>query len=307
VPRGRPDGGRNPMLLQRLKSKLGNRSNASSEVEFAGATGWLLGEPGRGVATIIEMVRHTRLDCALGSAGNMRHAVAEAIHHCTQRRAFGALLIEQPLMQNVLADLALESEAATMLAVRVARAFDEAAGSEPAQRLVRILTPLAKYWICKRAPAVAGEALECLGGNGYVEDSPMPRIYRDAPVNSVWEGSGNVQCLDLLRALAREPATLAALFDELTAVRGADQRLDRFVADLQQETHVLEWLESRARRLVEGLTLAVQGALMVQHAPPAVAEGFLASRIAADRGLAFGTLPPDINARAIVERARPVV
>jgi putative acyl-CoA dehydrogenase len=293
------------MHLQRLKPKLGNRSNASSEVEFRGAFGWLLGEEGRGVPTIIEMVRHTRLDCALGSAGNMRHAVAQAIHHCDGRSAFGRRLVEQPLMQNVLADLALESEAATMLAVRVARAFDEAGASERQARLVRVLTPVAKYWICKRAPMLAGEALECLGGNGYVEESPMPRIYRDAPVNSVWEGSGNVQCLDLLRALARDPATLQALYEEIEDVRRGDARLDRFVAAVQQETSDLANLETRARRIVERLALAVQGALMVRHAPPAVAEAFLATRIGGERGLAFGTMPATVDSASIIDRARP--
>jgi putative acyl-CoA dehydrogenase len=306
VPRWRPDGSRNAMHVQRLKPKLGNRSNASSEVEFRGAFGWLLGEEGRGVATVIEMVRHTRLDCALGSAGNMRHAVAQAIHHCDGRSAFGRRLVEQPLMQNVLADLALESEAATMLAVRVARAFDEAGAGERQARLVRVLTPVAKYWICKRAPMLAGEALECLGGNGYVEESPMPRIYRDSPVNSVWEGSGNVQCLDLLRALARDPATLQALYDEIGDARRGDPRLDRFVGAVQQETSDLANLEARARRIVELLALAVQGALMVRHAPSAVAEGFLASRIAGARGIAFGTLPATVDTAAIIDRARPV-
>jgi putative acyl-CoA dehydrogenase len=306
VPRWRPDGTRNAFHIQRLKNKLGNRSNASSEIEFNGAFAWLLGEEGRGVATIIEMVRHTRLDCALGSTAVTRHAVAQAINHCRDRAAFGRKLIAQPLMTNVLADLAVESEAATALSLRVARAFDEQDRDEPSAQFARIVTPVAKYWICKRAPAVASEALECHGGNGFVEESVMPRLYRDSPVNSVWEGSGNVQCLDLLRAVGREPAALAVYFAELDRAKGSDRRLDRFVDDLGQELRNLENLERRARRLVERLALALQGALLVRHAPACVAEAFIASRLQGDHGQAFGTLPPHVDTGAIVARADPL-
>jgi len=306
MPRWRPDGTRNAFHIQRLKNKLGNRSNASSEVELHGAFGWLLGEEGRGVPTIIEMVRHTRLDCALGSTAVTRHAVAQAINHCRDRAAFGRKLVAQPLMANVLADLAVESEAATVLSLRVARAFDEQAGNEDKARFARIATPVAKYWICKRTAAVTYEALECHGGNGFVEDSVMPRLYRDSPVNSVWEGSGNVQCLDLLRAVGRDPASLAAYFEELDLAKGKDARLDRFVADLRKELSGLSNVETRARRLVERLALALQGALLVRHAPPFVGEAFLASRIDGDHGQAFGTLPAHIDTTSIVSRADPL-
>jgi len=305
VPRWRPDGTRNGFHIQRLKDKLGNRSNASAEVEFDDAFGWLLGEEGRGVPTIIEMVRHTRLDCALGATAVTRHAVAQAIGHCRDRSAFGRKLVEQPLMSNVLADLAVESEAATVLAMRVARAFDEEGDGESQALFARIATPVAKYWLCKRTPNVTAEALECLGGNGFVEESVMPRLYRDAPVNSVWEGSGNVQCLDLLRAVGRAPATLAAYFAELALARGADARLDGYTADLKRALSDMSDLEARARRLVERMALALQATLLVRHAPGFVAEAFLASRIAGDRGQAFGTLSAGIDMKAIVARADP--
>ncbi len=306
VPRWRPDGRRNGFHIQRLKDKLGNRSNASSEVEFDDAFGWLLGEEGRGVATIIEMVRHTRLDCALGATAVTRHAVAQAINHCRDRAAFGRKLVDQPLMRNVLADLAVESEAATVLSMRVARAFDEEGDGEQQALFARIATPVAKYWLCKRTPNVAAEALECLGGNGFVEESVMPRLYRDAPVNSVWEGSGNVQCLDLLRAVGRAPATLEAYFAELAAARGADARLDTCIGSLKRALSDMGDLEARARLLVERMALALQATLLVRHAPAAVAEAFLAARIAGDRGQAFGTLPMGVDTKAIVERAAPV-
>jgi putative acyl-CoA dehydrogenase len=275
-------------------------------VELHGAFGWLLGEEGRGVPTIIEMVRHTRLDCALGSTAVTRHAVAQAINHCRDRAAFGRKLIAQPLMTNVLADLAVESEAATALSLRAARAFDEQDGDADKARFARIVTPIAKYWICKRTAAVAYEALECHGGNGFVEDGIMPRLYRDAPVNSVWEGSGNVQCLDLLRAAGRDPASVATLFAELDLGKGNDARLDRFVADLKVELSDQSNVETRARRLVERLALALQGALLARHAPGFVAEAFLATRISGDHGQAFGTLPAHIDTAAIVARADPV-
>jgi putative acyl-CoA dehydrogenase len=301
LPRWTPDGERNRVHIQRLKDKLGNRSNASSEVEFHGAWAQMLGEEGRGVPTIIEMVNHTRLDCVLGSAAGMRVAVEQATHHAAHRSAFGATLAEQPLMRNVLADLCLESEAATVTALRLARAFDD-----PEQTLFkRIATAVSKYWVCKRAPVVAGEALECLGGNGYVEESVMPRLYREMPLNSIWEGSGNVQCLDVLRALARSPAALDAFLAELDEAAGADPRLDAHVAALGDEFSDLEGIESRARRVVEHMAKALQASLLVRFSPPAVADAFVASRLGGDAGLAFGTLPAGTDFGAIVDRHRP--
>jgi putative acyl-CoA dehydrogenase len=299
LPRVLPDGTRNAFHLQRLKDKLGNRSNASSEVELDAAFAHLVGEEGRGVPAILEMVTHTRLDCALGGAAGMRMALAQALHHCTFRSAFGKRLVEQPLMRNVLADLAIESEAATSLALRVAGSFDRP--SETAFR--RIATAVSKYWICKRTPAVVSEALECLGGNGYVEESGMPRLYREAPLNSIWEGSGNVICLDVLRALAKEPEATEALVVELGKSRGADRRLDAHVDSLQ--ALFVRPDEGSARRLVEGLALALQGSLLVAHAPHAVADAFCATRLGADWGRAFGTLPAGIEPRPILERAWP--
>ncbi len=304
MPRVLPDGTRNALHFVRLKDKLGNRSNASSEVDFRGAQAWLVGEEGRGVATILEMVRHTRLDCALGSAATLRRAVAEAVHHATHREAFGTRLVEQPLMTNVLADLCLESEAATALALRLARAFDEAAaGDDEAAAFARLATAVGKYWVTKRAEAGVAEAMECLGGNGYVEASGMPRLYRDVPVNAIWEGSGNVQCLDVLRTLAREPAAAEAVRAEVRLATGADPRLDahldRLDAALQSPT------ESGARRLTEALALALQASLLVRHAPPAVADAFCASRLG-DGGLQLGTLPDGADTAAVVQRSAPV-
>jgi putative acyl-CoA dehydrogenase len=305
VPRFTPDGARNALRLQRLKDKLGNRSNASSEIEFYDAYGVLIGEEGRGVATIIEMVRHTRLDTSLGAAAMIRHATAQAINHADGRAAFGKRLIEQPLMLNVLADLALESEAATALALRVARTFDQAASDEAEEKLGRLLTPIAKYWLCKRSPAVVGEALECHGGNGYVEESIMPRLYRDAPLNSIWEGSGNVQCLDVLRALSREPETLVAYFDEAEKARGGDRRFDAYLQDCRTMVRDLSDFEPRARRIVERLALLMQGSMMVRHAAPSLADAFCASRLSGDHGTAFGTLPAHCDYGKIVARANP--
>jgi putative acyl-CoA dehydrogenase len=304
LPRVLPDGTRNPFHLQRLKDKLGNRANASSEVEFDGAWADLVGEPGRGVPTILEMVSYTRLDCALGSAALTRQAVAQAVHHAAHRAAFGRRLVEHPLMRNVLADLAVESEAATALALRLARAWDRQ--DDPVEAAFRrIATPAAKYWVCKRTPPVVAEALEVIGGNGFVEESLLPRLYREAPTNSVWEGSGNVMCLDVLRAMARQPEAVAAVRAELGAAAGADRRLDAFVGALEAELGRPEDVEPRARRLVERLALALQGALLVRFAPPAVADAFCASRLAGDHGGAFGTLPAGLDVGAIVERARP--
>jgi len=306
LPRVLPDGSRNPgFQLQRLKDKLGNRSNASSEVEFNGAWARMVGEPGRGVATIIEMVGHTRLDCVIGTAAGMRAAVAQATHHAAHRSVFGAQLIDQPLMTNVLADLCLESEATTALAMRLARAYDEAEVDEGAQLLKRLATAIGKYWVCKRAPGHAYEALECLGGNGYVEASGMPRLYREAPLASIWEGSGNVMSLDVLRALSRSPASLEAFFDEVALAEGADARLDDFAVALRREFSDPVGLETRARRLVERMGLALQGSLLVRHAPPEVADAFCAARLGGDAGLAYGTLPAGLDLRAIVDRHRP--
>ncbi|AOR31410.1 DNA alkylation response protein [Streptomyces fodineus] len=303
VPRVLPDGTRNVFLIQRLKDKLGNRSNASAEVEFAGTWARRVGEEGRGVRTIIEMVAATRLDCALGSAGLIRQAVAQAIHHCAHREAFGGKLIDKPLMRNVLADLALESEAATTLALRLAAAYDD--GGEQERAFLRLAVPAAKYWITKRCAPVAVEAAECLGGNGYVEESGLPRLVRESPLNSIWEGAGNVQALDVLRALQREPGALDACLTEIGRAHGADHRLDRAVKDLFTELADLDGIEARARRLVERLALVLQGSLLVRHAPPEVADAFCASRLGGDRGASFGTLPTGLDLASLVRRAHP--
>ncbi|MFH9003099.1 acyl-CoA dehydrogenase family protein [Streptomyces afghaniensis] len=304
VPRVLADGTRNVFLLQRLKDKLGNRSNASAEVEFDGTWARRVGEEGRGVRTIIEMVAATRLDCVLGSAGLMRQAVAQAVHHCTYREAFGGKLADKPLMRNVLADLALESEAATTLALRLAAAYDD--GGEQERALLRIAVPAAKYWVTKRCPPVAVEAAECLGGNGYVEESGLPRLVRESPLNSIWEGAGNVQALDVLRALQREPGALDAYLREVGQARGTDHRLDGAIKNLLTELADLEGVEGRARRLAERLALVLQGSLLVRFAPPQVADAFCAARLGGDGGAAFGTLPHTLDLASVVERARPV-
>ena len=307
-PRWTPDGTRNRFRLQRLKDKLGNRSNASSEIEFDSASAWLVGEEGAGVRTIIEMVNHTRLDCVLGGATGMRAGVAQAIHHASHRSVFGRELVEQPLMRNVLADLAVESEAATVSAMRLARAYDEAiAGDEGAQQLKRIANAVLKYWICKRAPMHAGEALECLGGNGYVEESGMPRLFRESPLNSIWEGSGNVQCLDVLRAMVKSPASVEAFFAEVEEGAAAEPRLGEFAGSLRQELPGdLETIEARARRIVEKMAFALQASLLVRYGDEAVADAFCASRLSGDWGQAFGTLPAGTDFGRIIERHRPV-
>ncbi len=304
VPRFLPDGSRNPFRIQRLKDKLGNRSNASSEVEYRGTWGRLLGEDGRGVRTIIEMVHHTRLDCVSGSTGLMRQAVAQATWHAAHRSAFGRRLADQPLMKNVLADLALETEAATALMLRLARAYDE--GGDEAQRaFARIATAVGKYWVCKRAPHLIYEAMECLGGNGYVEECVLPRLYREAPVNAIWEGSGNVICLDVLRAMVREPDAVPALLDELRACRGGDARLDAWVSALEADLGAPGEVEPVARSLVERMALGLQASLLVRHAPAAVADAFCASRLGGSAGRVFGTLPAGTDFDAIVARATP--
>ncbi|MGW4702601.1 acyl-CoA dehydrogenase family protein [Streptomyces sp. NPDC004285] len=303
VPRVLADGSRNAFAIQRLKDKLGNRSNASAEVEFDGTT-WArrVGEEGRGLRTIMGMVAATRLDCVLGSAALMRQAVAQAVHHASYRSAFGGPLVDKPLMRNVLADLAVESEASTVLAMRLAAAYD--AGTPEESALLRIAVPAAKYWVTKRCVPVVAEALECLGGNGYVEESGMPRLLRESPLNSVWEGSGNVQALDVVRVLRTEPAALDALLREVGAARGADHRLDRAIRALLVELADLEGVEARARRLTERIALVLQGALLVRWAPPEVADAFCAARLGGDGGAAFGTLPHTLDLRALVERAR---
>lgn len=303
LPRWTPTGERNRFHLQRLKKKMGNRSNASSEVEFAGAWAQLVGEEGRGVNTIIEMVHHTRLDCAIAGAALMRQALVQAVHHARHRKAFGKLLIDQPLMRNVLADLTIESEAATLFMVRLARSFD-ARESDPQERAFsRIATAIGKYWLCKRACIQVGEALECLGGNGFVEESIMPRLYREAPLNSIWEGSGNVICLDILRALAKEPASLDALIAELRLLAGSDARHNAFIADLESrlvKNRNGSDSEGQARRLAEKLALALQASLLVRNGSPAVAEAFCITRLAGDHGYTFGTLPTGVDINGIL-------
>jgi putative acyl-CoA dehydrogenase len=314
MPRILPDGSRNAFHIQRLKDKLGNHSNASSEVEFHGAWARMVGEPGRGVPTIIEMVGHTRLDCVIGSAAGMRSGVVSALHHTAHRSAFGKLLIDQPLMRNVLADLCVESEATTALAMRLARAYDEAredadAGRDEsdAQLFKRLATAVGKFWTCKRAPNHAFESLECLGGAGYVEESGMPRLYREAPLASIWEGSGNVMSLDVLRALTRSPRSLEVFFDEVELAEGSEPRLDRRVAALKDQFSDPATLESRARRVVESMALCLQGSLLVRHGDPAVADAFCASRLDGDGdgGLEYGTLPAGIDFGAIISRSLP--
>jgi putative acyl-CoA dehydrogenase len=306
MPRWLDDGRPNAITIQRLKDKLGNRSNASSEVELDRAMAYRIGEPGRGIATILEMGNLTRLDCALGTAGMMRWALANALHHARLRHAFGRALVEQPLMRNVLADLAIESEAATALSLRLARALDQRDDPSCAA-LLRLGTPLAKYWICKRGPGFAAEAMEVLGGNGYTEEAPMARLYREMPVNSIWEGSGNVICLDVLRVLGRHADSVDALRTELAAARGADRRFDRAFAQLDAMLTQSGEDPAQARRLSERLACAWQAALLLQHAPAAVADAWCASRLgeSAHTGFSFGTLPASVDTRAIIARAMP--
>ncbi len=305
LPRFLPDGARNAVRIERLKDKLGNRSNASSEVTFEGARAWRIGPAGRGVATILEMVRHTRLDCVLGSTAIMRAALARAVHHAQARFAFGHLLAEQPLMRGVLADLALEVEAATALALRLARAFAAPEGSDE-HAFARLATPAAKFWVCKRGPAFAAEAMEVLGGNGYIEASALPRLYREAPVNSIWEGSGNVMCLDVLRSMQREPQGVAALRAELSLARGMHAAFDAAVADFERGI-AASGEEAGARNLARDVALLLQAALLLRHAPADIGPAFCASRLVPARqgGAVFGTLPADIDANPIVERALP--
>jgi putative acyl-CoA dehydrogenase len=306
LPRWRPDGSRNPLQVLRLKRKMGNVSNASSETELRGALAWMVGKEGRGVRTIIEMVAMTRFDCMVGSAAGQRAAVAQALHHCALRSAFGRVLNRQPLMMNVLADLALESEASLALAMRVARALDSRA-DEREDLLVRLLTAVGKYWICKRTPNLTYEAMECIGGSGVMEDGPMPRLFRESPVNAIWEGSGNVQCLDVLRVMDKAPAAIDAFFAELAQARGASALLDRAVGELQRELVDTADLEFRARGLVDRMALAMQAGLLVRHAPAYVADAFCASRLGGRGQHHFGALGRAADCAAIVARATPRV
>tara|TARA_Y100000031_G_scaffold2298_1_gene2791 strand:+ start:87 stop:1754 length:1668 start_codon:yes stop_codon:yes gene_type:complete len=303
VPRWTPDGVRNGLFIQRIKDKMGNRSNASTEMELQDTWGIMVGEEGRGVRTIIDMVQGNRIYCCVSSAALMRQGLVQALHHTSHRSAFGSLLIDQPMMRNVLADLALESEAAMVLAMRIARSMDEAADHPDAAALARIGTAIGKFWNCKRAPMQLFEAMECHGGPGYVEESILPRLYREAPVNSIWEGSGNVMCLDVLRAMQREPAAVPALMAELERARGGHPNLDRTIADLKAGLDDPAGLELRARQLTEQMAMAWQGALLVEHAPAAVAEAFCVSRLGAHYSGVFGTLPKDSDLNAIIDRA----
>ncbi|SFN16293.1 acyl-CoA dehydrogenase family protein [Marinobacter pelagius] len=306
MPRWRPDGTKNPWQVQRLKNKMGNVANASSEAELRGALAWMVGEEGRGVPTIIEMVAMTRFDCMIGSSAGMRQAVAQATHHCRHRSAFGNRLIDQPLMQNVLADLALESEAALAYTMRIARALDNQ-DQEHERLLARLATPVGKYWICKRTPNHAYEAMECIGGSGVMEDCIMPRLFRESPVNAIWEGSGNVQCLDTLRAMQKEPDTLDAFFREAAEAKGSDARFDRFLAQLQNDFADISDFQYRARNLVDRMALAMQASLLIRNAPSTVADAFCASRLESNGGMNYGNLPSGTDAAAIIKRATPVV
>lgn len=306
LPRWRPDGTKNPMQVLRLKRKMGNASNASSETELRGALAWMVGEEGRGVRTIIEMVAMTRFDCMIGSTAGQRMALSQAVHHCSVRRAFGALLIDKPLMRNVLADLALEHEGSLALTMRMARAMDNRA-DEHEDLLVRLAVPVGKYWICKRTPTHAYEALECIGGSGVMEDCMMPRLFRESPVNAVWEGSGNVQCLDVLRAMQKSPAAVDAFFTEVDRARHANVLLDAQVSSLKDELRNPAELEYRARDIADRMALVLQGALLLQHAPDAVGDAFCQSRFASTGHRNFGSLPRDIDCGTILERAHPEV
>jgi putative acyl-CoA dehydrogenase len=301
VPRSLPDGTRNPFHIQRLKDKCGNRSNASSEIEYRGTRAWLVGEEGRGIATLIEMAHLTRFDIVVACAGMMRAALNQALHHTAHRQAFGRRLSEQPLMQNVLADLALETEAATLLAFRLAQAFDLSGNDDTERQLVRLMTPIAKYWLGKRLPPLVAEAMECLGGNGYVEEAPLARLYREAPLNGIWEGSGNVICLDVLRSLQKDPASAGALLHEIG--RGG-QRIRTQTASITAQLKEDETAEPQARRIVESIVLALQASLMVRHASEEAADAFCSSRLEGNWGRALGTLASGVRCSEIAERQR---
>jgi putative acyl-CoA dehydrogenase len=304
VPRSLPDGTRNPFFLQRLKDKIGNRSNASAEIEFRNTRAHLVGPEGRGIATLIEMAHLTRFDIVVASAGMMRAGLTQALHHCEHRSAFGRRLREHAAMQNVLADLALESEAATLLAFRLAEAFDRSADDANERLLARVMTPIAKYWLCKRNPVFTAEAMECLGGNGFVEDGPFGRLFRESPLNGIWEGSGNVICLDVLRSAEREPDSIAALLAEIRAAAPDHAQLKAALGRLEREFADRSNLESRARRLVELAATALQASLMLRHSDARAAGAFCASRLAGDWGHVFGTLPAGTDCESLAERLR---
>jgi putative acyl-CoA dehydrogenase len=304
LPRWRPDGSKNPFQVLRLKRKMGNVSNASSETELRGALAWMVGEEGRGVRTIIEMVAMTRFDCMVGSAAGQRAAVSQALHHCTLRAAFGKVLNRQPLMQNVLADLVLEHEGSVALTMRIARALDNRADRHE-DLLMRLCTAVGKYWICKRTPHHAYEAMECIGGSGVMEDGPFPRLFRESPVNAIWEGSGNVQCLDVLRAMHKTPEVVEVFFREVGKTKGANAALDRWILALRQEFKDLNDLEYRARDVVDRMALGIQAALLVQHAPAMIADAFCASRLGSGGYRNYGALPRGVDCAAIIERATP--
>ena len=304
LPRWRPDGSKNAMHIQQLKNKMGNVANASSEAELRGALAWMVGEEGRGVRTIIEMVAMTRFDCMIGSSGGMRQAAVQALHHCSNRKAFGATLSEQPLMKNVLADLALESEAAMVMTMRMARAMDNQ-DQEEERLLARLLTAVGKYWICKRTPQHAYEAMECIGGSGVMEDCIMPRLFRESPVNAIWEGSGNVQCLDILRAMHKEDGVLDAFFNELSLAQGKDSRFDTFVTRLREDFARTDDLEYRARNMADRMALAMQGSLLLRADNQAVADAFCAGRLDGNAHFNYGNLPESVDCAAIIKRACP--
>ena len=304
MPRFLPDGSQNPIAIQRLKEKLGNRSNASSEVEFRGTSGWMVGAEGRGIQTIIEMVTYTRLDCAVSSAGLMRQALSNAIHHARYRTVFQKKLIDQPLMRRVLADMALDHEAAVALVFRLAAAFDAMADDEAEAAYARLMTPVTKYWVCKALPGFAYEAMECLGGNGYVEEAPLARLFREAPINAIWEGSGNVMCLDVARAAAKEPEALARLIADMEEVAAGDARLKRAVEGLKDDLIEKRFAEGDLRALIERLAMAMAGALLLRDAPAAVSDAFLASRLEGGFGRIYGRLQGADEA-AILTRAMP--
>jgi len=305
LPRWRPDGTRNALQIQRLKDKMGNASNASCETELRGALAWMVGREGRGVATILEMVAMTRFDCMIGSSAGMRQAAVQALHHCSHRSAFGKRLWDQPLMRNVLADMALESEAATTLTLRIARALDHQE-DERERLLVRLGTAVGKYWICKRTPGHAYEAMECIGGSGVMEECIMPRLYREAPVNAIWEGSGNIQCLDMLRAVAKQPQAMDAFVAELDLGRGGNRSFDAWLDGLLDDLHDAAELEYRARDLVQSLALGLQASLLIRAGNEAVSDAFVASRLGGTRGQLYGALPRGLDCRAILARAWPL-
>jgi putative acyl-CoA dehydrogenase len=304
LPRWRPDGTKNPLHVLRLKRKMGNISNATGETELRGALAWMVGEEGRGVRTIIEMVAMTRFDCMIGSSAGQRAAVSQALHHCSIRTAFGRVLNQQPLMGNVLADLVLENEGALALTMRIARAMDNRADPHE-DLLVRLCTAVGKYWICKRTPGHAYEAMECIGGSGVMEDGPLPRLFRESPVNAIWEGSGNVQCLDVLRAMQTSPGIIEAFFDEVAKAKGASAALDHWVGALRKEFNDDNDIEYRARDVVDRMALAIQAALLLQHAPTYVADSFCASRLGVVGTRNYGTLPRGVDCAAIIQRATP--